>query len=136
MGVNPPSCLIRYVPEMSNKEIGRQLSTVRRAAGLKQVDLAEKLPLHQSTVSMIETGASGTSTDTLLRWAEVCGATVRIEREPDVEAARLSAAYQGLDPVRRGLLVRFATLLGAVPVPSAEGMIIGLEMFSGTNRPH
>ena len=57
--------------------IGANIKAVRRALGLNQEDLAEKLGLTQANISRIEASAKGPSAETLLAIAEVLGCDVR-----------------------------------------------------------
>ena len=57
--------------------IGANIKAIRRALGLNQEDLAEKLGLTQANISRIEASAKGPSADTLLAIAEALGCDVR-----------------------------------------------------------
>ena len=50
----------------STTQIGNIVKRQRRAAGLTQNDLAERLGVRQATVSSVEAGAGGTKLSTLL----------------------------------------------------------------------
>ena len=53
-----------------------KIKTLREKAGLKQADLARKLNVGQSAVSMWETGLAMPRTDKLPELAEILGCTV------------------------------------------------------------
>lgn len=50
----------------STTQIGNIVKRQRRAAGMTQQDLAERLGVRQATVSSVEAGAGGTKLSTLL----------------------------------------------------------------------
>ena len=59
------------------QSIGANIKAMRRALGLKQEDLAEKLGLTQANISRIEASAKGPSAETLLAIAEALACDVR-----------------------------------------------------------
>jgi HTH-type transcriptional regulator/antitoxin HipB len=50
----------------SARQIGTVILRVRRAAGLTQSDVADRLGIRQATISSVEAGAEGTKLSTLL----------------------------------------------------------------------
>ena len=59
------------------QSIGANIKAVRRALGLNQEDLAEKLGLTQANISRIEASVKGPSAETLLAIAGALGCDVR-----------------------------------------------------------
>jgi len=59
------------------QSIGANIKAMRRALGLNQEDLAEKLGLTQANISRIEASVKGPSAETLLAIAEALGCDVR-----------------------------------------------------------
>jgi len=61
----------------AQSSIGSNIKAMRRALGLKQEDLAEKLGLTQANISRIEASVKGPSAETLLAIADALGCDVR-----------------------------------------------------------
>ena len=62
---------------MNHKDIGLRIKEVRKAKGLSQKELAERMGYKDpSTLAKVETGVNGISVETLLRYAEVLGVSV------------------------------------------------------------
>ncbi|MCL2011087.1 MAG: helix-turn-helix transcriptional regulator [Synergistaceae bacterium] len=59
------------------QSVGANIKAVRRALGLKQEDLAEKLGLTQANISRIEASAKGPSAEMLIAVAGALGCDVR-----------------------------------------------------------
>ena len=59
------------------QSIGTNIKTMRRALGLNQEDLAEKLGLTQANISRIEASVKGPNAETLMAIAEALGCDVR-----------------------------------------------------------
>ncbi len=57
-------------------ESGKRIKALRKKAGLKQRELAEMINTSDDFISMLETGKSGTSIDTMGMIAEALGSTV------------------------------------------------------------
>jgi len=62
---------------MMAQSIGANIKAMRRALGLNQEDLAEKLGLTQANISRIEASVKGPNAETLLAIAEALGCDVR-----------------------------------------------------------
>jgi transcriptional regulator with XRE-family HTH domain len=63
---------------------GYQLRTLRKEAGLTQVELAEKLDVSQNRISRLERGViDSVQLDTLQRYVEALGATLRVTVDCD-----------------------------------------------------
>lgn len=56
--------------------IGRRIHEIRQESGLSQMDLAEKIGMSVSYVSMIENGRRRVSLNALIRIANILGVTV------------------------------------------------------------
>ncbi len=65
----------------------RRLRDLRRAANLTQVQLAERLGVHEITVSKIECGkVPALSLARIEGWAKACGHTAAVVFEPEAPA--------------------------------------------------
>jgi transcriptional regulator with XRE-family HTH domain len=83
-------------PEKMRKEAGVWLKALRTAAGLSQVDLAQRLGLRYYTfISQVENGFGRVPTDTMEAWARALG------QQPADFARRLLRYY---DPELHRLL--------------------------------
>jgi transcriptional regulator with XRE-family HTH domain len=78
---------------MSNAALAERIATLRKRAGLKQDELAEKIGLNTSAVSRIESGSRGVSAYEVLAISEALQVDVNdllVSREPkDVFAVAL-----------------------------------------------
>ena len=65
-------------------DLGRELAARRRAQGLSQSDVAERMGTSQSAVARLESGATNARLSTLLRYAEAvgCGLNIGLEHAP------------------------------------------------------
>ena len=114
---------------MHEDMIGTDLKTLRIEAGLNQVDLAEKLGITQGALSRIERG-TGTTTDVVERWVQVCEGTIRIEGKAGLghELDKLVNLARMLDPEDMRILLLVARGLKTVPSTFKAGMA---TMFAG-----
>lgn len=55
----------------SKKSIGKRITVLRKAAGLTQLELAEKIDIHENNLSSIERGINGMSISTLAALCDV-----------------------------------------------------------------
>lgn len=53
-----------------NKKVGKRIKLARKEKGLTQEELAERLDIHETTLSRIETGVSNPSVQTLNKIAK------------------------------------------------------------------
>lgn len=60
------------------RSIGQQLKQLRRNAGLTQVQLAERMDISQSLVSVCENGTASITLAGLLKWVDICGGTIQV----------------------------------------------------------
>lgn len=61
----------------------KQMLAMRRAAGLSQRELAEKIGKTHATVGYVERGENETTLETAIAWAEACGFRLRWEADPE-----------------------------------------------------
>lgn len=108
--------------------IGEALRALRIAAGIKQVDLAVTLDIHQSTISGIENGRA-TTTDVVERWIDACGGTITIAPPGDRAAPLLSLAV-GLDSADLDRAVRFASSLSRMPDDTKNALVLAAESIA------
>lgn len=107
-----------YIHSMDPVEIGAWLRSLRKAAGLRQPDLASILDMSQAWVSRAETGdMPGLSVVDLLRWGEACGQPISLhaglERQP--LPLEVHDALAGLSPEQQLQFAELARSLSAVP---------------------
>lgn len=91
---------------MDYRAVGQRLRALRRARGLRQVDVAEQLGMTDSNVSLIESGRVETPIKNLEAYAALVGARVVIELESDDDPearliARIRSALPRLSPANR-----------------------------------
>lgn len=90
----------------SEKQYWSQLlSGVREGAGLNQSELAQRLAMNRSSVSLVETGARLPSVSTLEAWIAECGYAMRIVPQEENDA------LEGLDDETYELVLRLARQL-------------------------
>ncbi|MGP9724769.1 helix-turn-helix transcriptional regulator [Corynebacterium sp. AOP40-9SA-29] len=68
-------------PASARKRLGREITQVRKARGLTQVDLADLVGSSRRTVSRVENGEPGVSLDTYAAIAEHIGPLQGFRRE-------------------------------------------------------
>ncbi|WP_111628382.1 helix-turn-helix domain-containing protein [Larkinella arboricola] len=61
------------------EEIGQLIKQLRKARGLTQGELGEKMGIKKSAVALYEKGRNGFTVDTLNRFAEAFNADLKIE---------------------------------------------------------
>lgn len=90
-------------------EIARQLRDARAAAKIRQVDLARRLGVTQSTISRIERGEQGTTPGTVIRWLAECGYAFRsVSMGGNHKAVKLALAVDRVDEDGMQVLVTLA----------------------------
>lgn len=114
---------------MSQDQVGPRIRSMRKALGLNQEELAQKLGVDQSTISDIERGA-GFSADLLMRLTEHLGGTPSLIMRgfdesvwpfPHVAIERFLA----LDATQRGYVEgKLASALDEVTNPSTEDLAL------------
>lgn len=71
--------------EDKRAELVRNLVQARKNAGLRQVDVAERMGIGQPSVSEFERGETSVKLETLQKYAEAIGVTINISISPDSE---------------------------------------------------
>ena len=66
-------------------ELLRNLVEARKNAGLRQVDVAERMGIGQPSVSEFERGETSPKLETLQKYSEAIGCTLNIYISPDSE---------------------------------------------------
>lgn len=61
---------------MESKTIGQRLREIRKAAGMTQTELAEKIGKARGWANDIESGRINLNVQFVTKWAEVCGYAV------------------------------------------------------------
>jgi hypothetical protein len=99
-----PGLRLRVAAALERRELARQLADRRRAAGLTQVAIAERMGTSQGQVTRFESGAD-TRLSTVARYAAALGVkidwTITTSRQP-VKAATRARAKRSTEPRRRG----------------------------------
>ncbi|MTT54194.1 helix-turn-helix domain-containing protein [Alcanivorax sp. VBW004] len=93
------------------KQVGERINALRRARGLTQNELAEKVELDGRHISRLETGKHYPSLDTLASMAAVLEVEIQefflfptMETESQMRDALIEIARQASEPELRGLL--------------------------------
>jgi transcriptional regulator with XRE-family HTH domain len=93
------------------KEIGTLIREMRKAAGMSQMKLAEKIGVSYQQVQKYEKGASKLNVPRLMQIAEVFGVPVTaFLEEPAGKVAEAHAPYQSLSDEEAKLLMLFRRL--------------------------
>lgn len=81
--VGMPTPLYTIIPDEQDERerIGREISEMRKAAGMSQLDLAKKIGRARSYISAIENGKQHISINVLCNIATELGAKVEISKE-------------------------------------------------------
>ena len=83
------------------------LSEARKAAGLSQADLAERVGIHRSAVTMYETGAREPGAEIFLRLLTATGAAVESMRPSmRIDCWRNSAVFTSLTSVLESVPIK------------------------------
>ena len=132
-GCNPP------VPSTPD-DIARRLREVRQAAGLRQLDLAGRIGVDPSTVSLTESGARKPGQDVLLAWLDACGydlefrerarAGSRSSIEVDADVAEVAQAVEALVPSERATLARFVRAMGKAKTSRRETLAAFMRLVA------
>jgi transcriptional regulator with XRE-family HTH domain len=101
----------QHAKDLAKHLIGERISTLRRARGLTQNELAEKAGLDGRHVSRLETGKHFPSLDTLVAISEMLGVELQefflfssVETESQMREALRELARQAPEPVLREVL--------------------------------
>jgi transcriptional regulator with XRE-family HTH domain len=91
-----PSLRLRVAAALERRELARQLADRRRAAGLTQVEIAQRMGTSQGQVTRFESGAD-TRLSTVARYAAALGVkidwTITTARQPAKAARRAPAKH-------------------------------------------
>jgi transcriptional regulator with XRE-family HTH domain len=81
-------------------KIAGLLVVARTRAGLTQRGLSAAAGIPQASVSLIERGLIAPRTSTVERWLEACGATLRLEEQPETSPGLVAASVPARRPGR------------------------------------
>lgn len=96
-----------------------KLRELRRAAGLTQAELAERLGLDRTTITRAERGERRVDMALLARWASVCGSTIDLGQPQAIDDAR-AALVADLDRLAGSDLEIVASLVALLPALSTD----------------
>jgi transcriptional regulator with XRE-family HTH domain len=100
--------------QMTEAEIRKLLRDYRKARGVKQEELAERLSLSQAQVSRLERDEVGLRIDEVSKWAAVLGLevdiVVREAGERPLILSRLETQWGQMDENVRGIIERFVLM--------------------------
>jgi len=71
------------IKEITGMEIGDWIKEKRRAAGLRQYELAKMIPVNKNTMSRYETGEKVPTWDIVEKIVEILGAEIVIREKAD-----------------------------------------------------
>jgi transcriptional regulator with XRE-family HTH domain len=92
--------------------IGREIARVRKARGLKQRELAERVPMQPSYLSEVETEKKSASFDTIIRIADVLDVSLDVLAGKELfEAAMLPEAEKAARYCKEDGLIRKSVLM-------------------------
>jgi transcriptional regulator with XRE-family HTH domain len=94
-----------------SKEIGKMIREMRKAAGMSQMQLADKIGVSYQQVQKYEKGASKLNVPRLLQIAEIFGVPVMtFLEEPRIRVAEAHVPYQSLTDEEARLLMLYRRL--------------------------
>jgi transcriptional regulator with XRE-family HTH domain len=94
-----------------SREIGKMIREMRKAAGMSQMQLADKIGVSYQQVQKYEKGASKLNVPRLLQIAEIFGVPVMtFLEEPKTKVAEAHIPYQSLTDEEARLLMLFRRL--------------------------
>jgi transcriptional regulator with XRE-family HTH domain len=94
-----------------SKEIGKMIREMRKAAGMSQMQLADKIGVSYQQVQKYEKGASKLNVPRLLQIAEIFGVPVMtFLEEPRIRVAEAHVPYQSLTDEEAKLLMLYRRL--------------------------
>lgn len=97
LGRDDPGLELRVAAALERRELARQLAERRRAAGLTQTDVADRMSTSQGQVARFESGAD-TRMSTVARYAAALGVTVTWSIEPSTSSKRPDRVAGGRVP--------------------------------------
>lgn len=110
---------------LTKKEIGLRLRGLRDEQGMTQVELAEAMGIHQTSLSQMERGIRGVGTKQILK---VCRA---LRVSPDRLLGATSKETLSVPPRNTRLLRRLRTV-ERLPLEHQEAVVKMLDAFLGT----
>lgn len=107
--------------------VGRKIRQLRRQRKLTQVELAEKIGVHQSDLSRMEQGEYKVGLDTLLKILQCFDLTIGDFFEENNRANTLLEKYRGLSPTAQKEVESFIEFKRAQEQGDFEGVESGGE---------
>lgn len=107
--------------------VGRKIRQLRRQRKLTQVELAEKIGVHQSDLSRMEQGEYKVGLDTLLKILQCFDLTIGDFFEENNRANTLLEKYRGLSPTSQKEVESFIEFKRAQELGDFEGVEGGGE---------
>lgn len=109
---------------VSKKEIGLRIRRLRKESGMSQVELAEALGTHQTSLSQIERGIRGVGVKQILRLS-------RALRVP-AEKLLVPAGSEASAPPRNEKLLRRVRRIEKLPAEHQEALVRMIDAFLET----
>jgi transcriptional regulator with XRE-family HTH domain len=110
---------------LSRKQIGQRVRTLRKESGMTQVELAQALGTHQTSLSQIERGIRGVGVKQILR----------LSRALRVPADKILAPSRSEGPVepRNEKLLRRVRRIEKLPAKHQEAVVKMIDAFLDTH---
>jgi transcriptional regulator with XRE-family HTH domain len=112
---------------LSKKEIGLRVRTLRKESGMTQLELAQALGTHQTSLSQIERGIRGVGVKQILRLSSA----LRVSADKLLVPA---AAREGPLPPRNEKLLRRVRSIEKLPAEHQEAVVRMIDAFLDTQR--
>jgi transcriptional regulator with XRE-family HTH domain len=107
--------------------VGRKIRQLRRQRKLTQVELAEKIGVHQSDLSRMEQGEYKVGLDTLLKILQCFDLTIGDFFEENNRASTLLEKYRGLSPTAQQEVESFIEFKRSQEIGDFDGVESGGE---------
>lgn len=114
---------------LSKKEIGLRVRTLRKESGMTQLELAQALGTHQTSLSQIERGIRGVGVKQILRLSSALRVPADELLVP-VPGARLEAPL----PPRNEKLLRRVHRIERLPAEHQEAVVRMIDAFLDTHQ--
>ena len=72
---------LQFEVENAKLKVAEKLAEVREQMGLTQAELAHRMKISQQLISRIESGSNNITIETLIKFLEILGVTVKIDVE-------------------------------------------------------